>query len=200
MPSKPFLKNHKSNKTNTRFESFESRVNNKFLELNAKINELQTEIKEQQRILVKLRGPEQIPDVLVNNLVITPVDEFIGRNWYPPEVNDEGVDFRWTGPGALATIKLPLLRVERLKALLNFFAADNAAKGNIRIFVDGDEISPLSSNDDQLKFIIPARKYISSFTEIGMLTTNTQQTKDESGQVIDSRWLGFVFTGLNISQ
>ena len=199
MSSKPLLKGRKANETLTAVASADTDFRNGFLELSSKVSELQAEVKELKRVLVKLRGSEQIPDVLVNNLVITPNDEFIGRNWYPPEVSDEGFDFRWTGPGALATIKLPLLRVERLKALLTFSATGNAANGNIRIFVDAEEVSPLSSRDGKLKFVIPARKYISSFTEIGMLTVSTQQPKDESGQVLDGRWLGFVFTGLSIS-
>jgi len=199
MPSKAVLKNRNTYDAQTVMTSFEVETRNQFLELNTRVAELQTEVKELKRILAKLRGSEQIPDVLVNHLIITPNDEFIGRNWYPPEVSDEGFDFRWTGPGALATIKLPLLRLERLKALLTFSATGNAANGNIRIFVDGEEVSPLSSRDGKLKLVLPARKYISSFTEIGMLITSTQQPKDQVGQVIDGRWLGFVFKELSIS-
>lgn len=199
MSPKPLLKSRQAIKSNMHFASIETDIRQKFLELNTKIDELQAEVNEHKRVLAKLRGADQIPDVLVNNLVLTPLDEFIGRNWYPPEVSDEGRDFRWTGPGALATIKLPLLRIERLRAVLTFFPSCNAANGEIRIFVDGDEISPFFSRDEELQFVIPARKHISSFTEIGMLSVTTQQTKDESGQVVDGRWLGFVFTGLSIS-
>lgn len=170
--------------------------------LNIKVFHLQNEVATLKDMLSKLIGRDQISDVLVNKITISPSDDFIGTNWHPFELSEAGIELRWTGPGALATIKLPLLRNEKLKGSFSIFNQKNGHNSidKIRIFVDGDEVIPLSKDLEVIEFIIPAQKYVFSYTEIGILTDGTYQVKNTEGNVIDSRWLGCAFKELSISK
>jgi len=169
--------------------------------LNVKLLHLQSEVETLKEMLSNLVGKDQINDVLVDEITISPGDNFIGTNWHNVEISNEGKELRWTGPGALATFKLPLSRRKIQKAVFTIYEQINGHNNieKIRIFVDGDEITPLFKDLGRIEFIIPNKKYVFSFTEIGILTNGTHQNKDTEGKILDSRWLGCAFKELTIS-
>lgn len=168
------------------------------IELQARVATLEAQVQHLSEQIKRMNGDDEVPDLLLTSIQISPDDDFIGRNWYPPETSPRGTEYRWSGPGSLATIKLPLQRQRRLKATLLVSGFEPSLEPSLRIYVDGEEIKPLSFRDGRLKFIVPPKRWVSSYTELGFLTTATAQPKDDQGQPLDDRWLGFVFAGLEV--
>jgi len=130
---------------------------------------------------------------LVSACVVTADMPYRGYNWYPPE-SDGRHHWRWSGPGRLSTVLLPLNRKAPLRLEISQvnFHRSQAVRPELRGFVDGSEV-PVEANAGHTKFSLPIapsmeQKY---FTEVGFLTSDTATASEQ-----DPRWIGFSFASM----
>lgn len=127
-----------------------------------------------------------------HTLVLTAESAFEGQNWYWPETGGKST-WRWSGPGRLSTIMLPIARDQILRCALHVMDFAQGVDDDLTVFVDGRP-ARVSRNGMRFEFDIEKSLIDRRATEIGFLTNATQKPSGDG----DSRWLGFCFKTLEV--
>ena len=117
----------------------------------------------------------------------------LGLNWYRPEKLADRV-WRWSGPGNLSTIYVPVRREISCTLELGPIRYHKGVQGIIRLFVDGNACPFDIKEDSFLRAIIPPKQRGGVVTELSFLTDTTMLAGDD-----DSRWIGFSFERLSMA-
>lgn len=120
-----------------------------------------------------------------------------GLNWYRCEIGGE-MPFRWSGPGLLSTIYLPLERSTALSGRVQVGGFARGVPPTLTVFVDGRNAALESVTESEVIFTIPPTARQRVMTEIGLLTATTKRPAEVDPSSSDERWLGFQLLGLEV--
>jgi hypothetical protein len=148
------------------------------------------------RVETDLQGILQSP---VQAYALDPAEDFLGLNWYAAEDRDASASAaRWSGPGRLSTIHLPVARKVAMVCRLKIGMFAPGVDPSLGVFVDGRFVTTLRESNCVAEFQISPTTVLKPATEIGLLTDSTKRPFDITPTVKDDRWLGFEFYGLEV--
>lgn len=142
------------------------------------------------------------PDLLAKSVRISadlPFDQSAGL--YGLEHNEQGLPFRWTGPGRSFKFETAIDRSGEGQAVLRMVKSghiDRRYLESMRIFVDGNSVTGKAVLDElpQISFKLPKRDASPATTEI--VVECATWSPAEKGLGSDSRQLGVPFLDLSI--